>query len=89
VHYVKYPPQLFDLAADPDEAHDLTGDKRFAEVLRDCEATLRTLLSPEAIDARAKQRQAEQLARHGGRDAVIARGDLGFSPPPGIKAEFH
>jgi choline-sulfatase len=89
VHYVKYPPQLFDLAVDPDEAHDLTGDKRIAEVLRDCEATLRTLLSPEAVDARAKQRQAEQLARYGGRDAVIARGDLGFSPPPGIKAEFH
>jgi len=28
--------------------------------------------------------------RSGGRsEAVIARGDLGFSPPPGIKAEFQ
>ena len=54
-----------------------------------CEATLRALLSPELVDARAKRRQAEQLDRHGGREAVIARGDLGFSPPPGFRAEFH
>jgi hypothetical protein len=45
------------------------------------------LLSPEEVDARAKKRQAQQLARYGGREAVNARGDLGFSPPPGIKAE--
>ena len=36
-----------------------------------------------------EERQAEQLDRHGGREAVIARGDLGFSPPPGFRAEFH
>jgi choline-sulfatase len=29
------------------------------------------------------------MARHGGRDAVIARGDLGYSPPPGHKADFR
>jgi choline-sulfatase len=89
IHYAKYQPQLFDLATDPDEAHDLSGDPKFADVLKICEAKLRALLPPETIDARAKKRQAEQLARHGGREAVIARGDLGFSPPPGIRAEFH
>jgi hypothetical protein len=36
-----------------------------------------------------KSRQAELLALNGGRDAVIARGDLGFSPPPGIAADFN
>jgi len=89
MHYVKYPPQLFDLANDPDETVDLAADPRHAAVLMECEAKLRRQLSPEAVDARAKQRQAEQLARHGGREAVIARGDLGFSPPPGVRAEFH
>jgi len=89
VHYVGYPPQLFDLTADPDEIDDLAGEPRCADVLRECEAALRKLLSPEEVDARAKKRQAQQLARYGGREAVIARGDLGFSPPPGIKAEFH
>jgi choline-sulfatase len=58
-------------------------------VLSECEQKLRALLSPEDVDARAKKRQAEQLERYGGREAVIARGDLGFSPPPGGRAEFH
>jgi choline-sulfatase len=89
VHYAKYRPQLFDLAGDPEETVDLADDPRCASLLMECEAKLRRLLSPEDVDARAKQRQAEQLERHGGRDAVIARGDLGFSPPPGVRAEFH
>jgi choline-sulfatase len=89
VHYANYPPQLFDLAADPEEARDLSAEPQFSEALADCEARLRLLLSPEEVDARAKKRQAEQLQRNGGREAVIARGDLGFSPPPGTRAEFH
>jgi choline-sulfatase len=88
VHYVKYRPQLFDLASDPHEAEDLSGDRRHGRTLAECEARLRALLSPEEVDARAKKRQAEQLEKHGGRAAVIARGDLGFSPPPGIRADF-
>jgi choline-sulfatase len=89
VHYVKYPAQLFDLAHDPEEAEDLAGNPAFAGIAAECEARLRRLLDPEAVDARAKRRQAEQLERHGGREAVIARGDLGFSPPPGIRPEFR
>ena len=89
VHYVKYRPQLFDLAADPEEANDLSAEPQFADTLVACEAKLRAMLSPEEVDARAKKRQAEQLQRHGGREAIIARGDLGFSPPPGFRAEYH
>jgi choline-sulfatase len=89
VHYVKYAPQLFDLANDPEEATDLAADPKYASVRNSCEARLRAMLSPEDIDARAKKRQAEQLERYGGRQAVIARGDLGFSPPPGVRAEFQ
>src|SRR5262249_965866 len=85
VHYVKYRAQLFDLEHDPEEADDLAGDPACAGVQAECEAKLRRLLSPEAVDARAKTRQAEQLGRHGGREAGIARGDLGVSPPPGIR----
>jgi len=89
VHYVKYEPQLFDLDADPDERNDLAGDPAYAEVRAECEAKLRRMLSPEEVDRRAKARQAEQLALYGGREAVVARGDLGFSPPPGIAADFN
>ena len=89
IHYVKYRPQLFDLESDPDEAKDLLNDPDFAHELAECEAKLRAMLSPEDVDALAKKRQAEQLERYGGRQAVIERGDLGFSPPPGIRAEFR
>jgi choline-sulfatase len=89
IHYVKYRPQLFDLAMDPHEGQDLSTDPRYGKILMECEEKLRALLSPEEVDARAKKRQAEQLEKHGGRAAVIARGDLGFSPPPGIRADFH
>jgi choline-sulfatase len=46
------------------------------------------MLDPAEVDARAKHRQAELLARHGGREAALARGDLGFTPAPGSKAEI-
>jgi choline-sulfatase len=41
------------------------------------------------VDQRAKSRQAELLAQHGGREAVIQRGDLGFTPAPGFAADFE
>jgi choline-sulfatase len=88
-HYVAYPPQLFDLATDPEELADLAGDPRYADVVRECEQRLRAALDPEAVDARAKRRQAELLARYGGRDAALARGDLGFTPAPGTAAEMN
>jgi choline-sulfatase len=80
---------LFDLESDPDETHDLAPDPQYASVVAEYEKKLRALLSPEAVDAGAKKRQAEQLDRYGGREAVIARGDLGFSPPPGVRPEFR
>jgi choline-sulfatase len=83
VHYVAYPPQLFDLEADPEELRDLGSDPRYAAVLAECRARLYAICDPAEVDARAKRRQAELLEQNGGRDAVIRRGDLGFTPPPG------
>ena len=89
VYYVGYPPQLFDLDADPEELVDLGQDAGFSDVRALCEAKLRAICDPESVDARAKARQHAQMARHGGRDAVIARGDLGYSPPPGLPVDFR
>lgn len=89
VHYVKYPPQLFDLEADPHETTDLAGHPQFRPIERECRDALRRMLDPEDVDRRAKRRQAEQIKRHGGVDAVVARGDLGFTPPPGVDVEFN
>jgi choline-sulfatase len=88
VHYVAYPPQLFDLERDPEELVDLAGDARYEDVVVQCRARLRAICDPAEVDARAKRRQAELLERNGGRDAVIARGDLGFTPAPGVALEF-
>jgi choline-sulfatase len=89
VHYAKYEPQLFDLEADPEEMNDLAADPSMAEVLAKCRAELYAMLDPLEVDRRAKARQAELLARAGGREAVIARGDLGFTPAPGVVADFQ
>jgi choline-sulfatase len=87
-HYVAYGPQLFDLAQDPEELVDLADDPRYAAVIAEGERRLRAALDPEATDVRAKRRQAELLARFGGREKALARGDLGFTPAPGTAAEM-
>jgi choline-sulfatase len=89
VHYVKYEAQLFDLDRDPDELDDLSANEAMADVKRDCHARLLAILDPVEVDRRAKTQQAVLLQRHGGREAVIARGDIGFTPAPGIAAEFQ
>ncbi len=88
VHYAKYPPQLFDLENDPDEINDLAADPRHAAALEECRKKLYAMLDPEEVDRKARARQAELLAANGGRDAVIARGDFGFTPAPGTVADF-
>jgi choline-sulfatase len=88
VHYAGYPPQLYNLDRDPEEILDIAGDPAHAHVVARCQQKLFALCDPIAVDRRAKARQAELLAQHGGREAVIARGDLGFTPAPGAAVEF-
>ena len=73
----------------PRSSIDVAGDPRFAATLAEGERLLRAALDPEAIDARAKRRQAELLAQFGGREKALARGDLGFTPAPGTAAEMN
>jgi choline-sulfatase len=88
VYYVAYPPQLFDLDDDPEELNDLAGDTNARPILDELTAELRKICDPEAIDREAKASQAELLEKSGGRERVIARGDLGFSVPPGVTPQF-
>ena len=88
VHYAKYGPQLFDLEADPDETRDLAADPAHAAALQDCRGALYSICDPQKVDRRARARQAELLAANGGREAVIQRGDFGFTPAPGTVADF-
>lgn len=88
VHYVHCPPQLFNLEQDPQELQDLANDPACRHVLDEGRARLYAILDPAQVDARVKVRQRELLALNGGREAVIARGDLGFSVPPGVVPMF-
>ncbi|GIX48992.1 MAG: sulfatase [Candidatus Tectimicrobiota bacterium] len=83
IHYVGYPSQLFNLAADPQEVHDLAAHPRYRPLLAKYEAMLRSLLDPEAVDAQAKADQARKIAAHGGKAAIKARGSFGYTPAPG------
>ena len=88
-HYADHPAQLFDLEADPEELHDLAASAAHQDALSACEGALRALLDPDEVDRRAKQRQQDLLAGHGGREAALARGDLGFTPAPGTEPAFN
>lgn len=88
VHYVGYPPELFDLETDPEEMNNLA-DNADARNIRDgLEKALRSLFDPEAIDKSAHEDQAALVEKHGGRDAVLNRGSFNGTPIPGETAEF-
>lgn len=89
VHYVDLPPMLFDVERDPYERADLGRDPAYAGVVADCEAALRTVVDPEAIDRLAKADQRRHIEKHGGKDAILKRGTFRYSPPPGAKAAFY
>lgn len=79
-HYVGYPPELFDLHADPLQHADLSGDPAQAPVLEAFERLLRARLDPEAVDRRAKDDQNRLVARFGGRDGALRSGTPGATP---------
>ncbi len=81
VHYVGYPPQLFDLDRDPEELVDLGSDPAHASVRAHFEAELRKIVDPGGVDRRAEADQALIVDRNGGRDAILAKGSAGGGTP--------
>ena len=88
VYFVGMEPELFDLDADPDETRNLAPLPEFADVLARMTARLRDICDPEDVDRRARADQAATIAKHGGREELLKRGDFGYSPAPGQKPEF-
>ena len=78
IHYVGYAPMLFDLESDPHERIDLAGDPARRSDLEACEAALRAILSPEAVDERARGRVVDLDGgeRRGGIDRERIAGDV-------------
>ena len=89
IHYVGFDPMLFDLAADPYERRDLAGDPGHRHVVGEYEQELRRLLDPDAVDRRAREDQAQHMERFGGKAAILKRGSINHTPPPGVQLTLH
>jgi choline-sulfatase len=85
IYHVGFRPELYDLEADPGETTDLAERPDRAPVLAECEARLRDVCDPAAVSAEAFADQRRRIAAHGGRDAILARGDFSYTPAPGEK----
>jgi len=89
VHYVGMPPELFDLAADPEEMNDLGQDPTQSDRIVTFECALRKILDPEAVDASAKASQRALIDQHGGREAILKKGGFGATPAPGEEPVYE
>ena len=82
VHYVGYPPQLFDLAADPFEQNDLADRPETAEFQHRLYGELYGIVDPESVDRLAFADQQARIERLGGVEAILSRPDFNFTPLP-------
>ena len=80
VHYVGYPPQLFDLAADPFEEVDLAGRPETADVQSRLYDELHGIVDPDAVNRLAFADQQARIESLGGVEAILSRPDFNFTP---------
>ena len=83
VHYVDHPPQLFNLAADREERHDLSRASDAQPILARLTKRLYEMCDPVAVERQAKHDQRVFLELWGGEEKVSREVDIAFSPPPG------
>jgi choline-sulfatase len=81
-YYVGHEPELFDLASDPGEEHNLAANADHAATVSRFETELRNILDPEATDKRAKADQAALIERFGGPEKARNIGAPGATPAP-------
>ena len=85
IHYVGFADELFDLASDPEELHNLAPQAELASVRQDLHAELRRICNPERTNAQAFADQAALIEHHGGRAAALKLGAPGATPAPKLK----
>ena len=86
IYHVAMPAQLFDLAADPDEVHDLVDEGRDDGRSKILEMRLRQICDPEEVDSRAKADQRKAVELWGGADKLRGAEQILFTPPPGVSS---
>jgi choline-sulfatase len=85
IYHVGMPPQLFNLANDPNELNHLAAAQ--PAIAQTLEKKLRAVCDPEAVDARAKADQRKWVEYWGGREKVAGTTQILFTPPPGVSKE--
>ena len=82
VHYVGAAPQLFNLRDDPFEENDLGRHGDHRGIASECEAALRGILDPDAVNRLAFSDQARRIEALGGREAILRMTgqEFGFTP---------
>ena len=81
-YYAGFAPELFDLDKDPGEARNVADEPAYAAIRARLDQRLRTIVDPDATDARARAAQAALIARHGGPEAALNVGAPGATPAP-------
>ncbi len=84
-YYVDYPPELFDLEADPDETTNLAEDPAHQNTRISLTQALRDICDPEAVDSAAKAAQAALVEHYGGVEIAEKLGTPGETPVPGVE----
>ncbi len=86
VHYVGHPPQLFDLASDPQErinrAVEGVNDPQIRDALSEGERRLREICDPDEVNARAFADQRAKIEALGGEEACRTAYVFNHTPTP-------
>lgn len=88
IHYTGAGSELYDLESDPEETRDLSAVPAYGDLLKQFEADLRDIVSPEEVDRRAKLAQRKRLAELGGMATIVNQGGVPHTPAPGEEPEF-
>ncbi len=93
VHYVGYPPQLFNMAADPKELHDLAANAgnapEISDALEEGERRLRAICDPEAVNERCFAEQKQRIEQLGGEAACRNAYVFNHTPTPAEQAKLR
>ena len=82
VHHVDHAPELYNVADDPQELHDLGSDASVAVQRNMCEEVLRSITDPVTANDRAFASQEKLIEEHGGADAVASAFRFNHTPVP-------
>jgi choline-sulfatase len=81
VYYAgEFPPQLFNLANDPNESNDLAQSGEHEGLLGQLHDRLCSILDPDEQNRRAFADQAELLEAYGGAEKVLAMPSFNYTP---------